>query len=63
MASKWSKKTYQLVAEVLHPGCSGFRNTDTIKLLAWEFSARFQADDPRFDRDRFLKAIFEPEEE
>ena len=54
----WSKKTYKMVAKVLNPGGSSFRDPQTIELIMWEFASLFQEDNPRFDRDRFYKAVF-----
>jgi hypothetical protein len=51
MAIKWTKATYEMVADVLHLiWCR-----DTRGYLAKEFADRFYADNKSFDRQKFYK--------
>ena len=56
----WSKKTYNMVAERLGVfwQFQGDEIPQSIKMLADAFSNKFEEDNPRFDRERFYKAIF-----
>ena len=51
----WSKKTYEMVAATLNKAGSPFRDSETIKLLAWEFAGKFEKDNRAFDKKRFFK--------
>ena len=56
----WSKKTYKEVARILKLHLDNYElgEKTTVRNIAFEFGATFGLDNPRFDRDRFYKAIF-----
>ena len=51
-AEEIGRKTYQSVAEILKP----YANTPVGKEIAGELANYFASENPRFDRDKFLKA-------
>lgn len=64
---KWSKQTYNLVAEVIrkvaryegadHAMAANENENERVRLtIAKLFADRFEADNAQFDRSRFLKA-------
>ena len=48
---KWSKKTYELVAKVLKQ-----EKPSTMLMIASRFAVEFEADNPKFCRERFFIA-------
>lgn len=60
----WSKKTYEMVARVLRDGrepqaaplSDEAQRNVALEIAAEDFADQFAADNPAFDRERFLKA-------
>lgn len=55
----WTKKTYELVAHTLadvRDDVNMFGSRCTCDELAARFADTFEADNPRFDRARFMRA-------
>lgn len=60
MTSKWTRATYEMVAAELRGQLNATTTANEAELvmgLAGNFAARFAADNPRFDRARFLAAV------
>ena len=51
----WSRKTYQMVADILHEAYKD-RDTTNIWDLMQRFGVEFKMDNPNFDEARFRKA-------
>jgi hypothetical protein len=60
-SSTWSRKTYQIVADVLRhaPKSEEYQGPDIVKWIMDSFALEFQMDNPRFDYERFKKACQE----
>src|SRR3990170_4665108 len=54
MVEKWNKASYEMVARTIRSASIPRASKDE---LALEFTRRFSADNPRFDRDRFSRAV------
>lgn len=53
--SKWTKATYEMVARVVGKRVAFDESKRAV--LALDFMAEFAADNPLFDKDRFLVAV------
>ena len=51
----WSRKTYQMVADILH---EAYKDRDMVNIwdLMQRFGVEFKMDNPNFDEARFRKA-------
>jgi len=62
-SSTWSRKTYELVADILaetfNKPTHGKPSKVDVFTLIQAFSVEFQMDNPRFDYERFKKACQE----
>ena len=62
-SSTWSRKTYELVADILaetfNKPTHGKPSKVDVFTLVQAFIVEFQIDNPRFDADRFRKAATE----
>lgn len=61
MSAKWSKQTYEMVARVLKQCDKQIYDEEVAPCDVWlrvwlDFANIFEADNPRFDRTRFIKA-------
>lgn len=53
-----TRKHYQMVADVLHRELTDHQGSlDAVQNIAAGLADAFKADNPRFDRDRFMKAV------
>ena len=64
--SKWSQQDYEMVAQILSDHVTpladqpiteqGVTQMETLISVTTSFGMTFEADNPRFDKDRFLRA-------
>lgn len=53
----WTRKTYEMVADILKEGWNE-SGSSSVKATALRFAHDFSIDNPNFDRQRFMTAIF-----
>ena len=67
MKAEYSRKHYNLVAGMIHqsrvnipptPAKAAETASAVLDVLALNFAEKFAADNPRFDRDRFIQATW-----
>ena len=59
MSNTWSRKTYELVADIIH---EAYKDRDMVNIwdLMQRFGVEFKMDNSRFDEERFRKACIGP---